>query len=170
MTGTQGAKPANEKKKVFLYEWTDDQGVAHMTDVPEDVPPQYRERAVKLESVRGSEPPSASMPPSSGVAPNASEREAVAERSRWQSRLQEAKTRLANAKTKRAALEQQRAALLTRWGSPAYAPAAARLEAEQLDAEIAAAQKEADNARNEIEVVIPEEARKAGVPPGWLRE
>jgi hypothetical protein len=31
-------------------------------------------------------------------------------------------------------------------------------------------QKEKDDARNEVEVVIPEAARKAGVPPGWLRE
>jgi hypothetical protein len=31
-------------------------------------------------------------------------------------------------------------------------------------------QKEIDDTRNRINVVIPEEARKAGIPPGWLRE
>jgi hypothetical protein len=31
-------------------------------------------------------------------------------------------------------------------------------------------QSEIDAARNDLDVVIPEEARKAGVPPGWLRE
>jgi hypothetical protein len=31
-------------------------------------------------------------------------------------------------------------------------------------------QKQIDEARNMVDVVIPEEARKAGVPPGWLRE
>jgi hypothetical protein len=31
-------------------------------------------------------------------------------------------------------------------------------------------QKEIDEARNMLDVVIPEEARRAGVPPGWLRK
>ena len=31
-------------------------------------------------------------------------------------------------------------------------------------------QKRIDEARNMLNVVIPEEARKAGIPPGWLRD
>jgi hypothetical protein len=30
--------------------------------------------------------------------------------------------------------------------------------------------KEIDEIRRELDEAIPEEARKAGVPPGWLRE
>jgi hypothetical protein len=50
------------------------------------------------------------------------------------------------------------------------APIANRQRAEQIDKALPEVQKEIDRARREIDVVIPEEARKAGIPPGWLRE
>jgi hypothetical protein len=81
-----------------------------------------------------------------------------------------AKQRLAAAEQRYRELEQKRTALLGQWGTPAYAPPEARIEAERLAREMQNVQKAIDDARNQIEVVIPEEARKADVPPGWLRE
>jgi len=43
-------------------------------------------------------------------------------------------------------------------------------EIKELDAEIASAAAEVDTARDKVNNVIPDEARKAGIPPGWLRE
>ena len=43
-------------------------------------------------------------------------------------------------------------------------------EMKELDGDLARARNEADKARNEVEVTIPDEARRAGIPPGWLRE
>lgn len=40
---------------------------------------------------------------------------------------------------------------------------------EELRKKVAALEKRVDAAIREVYVVIPEEARKAGVPPGWLR-
>jgi hypothetical protein len=88
----------------------------------------------------------------------------------WQRRVSMAKQRLAAAKQRYQELDQKRTSLLGQWGTPAYAPPEARIEAQRLAQEMDSVQKEIDDARNEVEVVIPEEARKAGVPPGWLRE
>jgi len=43
-------------------------------------------------------------------------------------------------------------------------------EMNQLDGDMANAKQEADKARDLINNVIPDEARRAGIPPGWLRE
>jgi hypothetical protein len=40
----------------------------------------------------------------------------------------------------------------------------------QIATELSSAQQEVDRARNMVNTVIPDEARRAGVPPGWLRE
>jgi chromosome segregation ATPase len=88
----------------------------------------------------------------------------------WQRRVGAAKQRLAAAEQHYRELENRRTTLLGQWGTPAYAPPEARSEAERLAQEMRSVQKEIDDARNEVEVAIPEEARKAGVPPGWLRE
>ena len=44
------------------------------------------------------------------------------------------------------------------------------MKAQKIEEEMQQVQREIDSARNEVENVIPEQARKAGVPPGWLRE
>ncbi len=55
-------------------------------------------------------------------------------------------------------------------GGPAYGPIENKVKAEQVAQEMKEVQKQIDEARNMLDVVIPEDARKAGVPPGWLRE
>jgi hypothetical protein len=55
-------------------------------------------------------------------------------------------------------------------GASTYAAPAYRTRAAELEEEMKEVQKDIDEALNMINVVIPDEARKAGVPPGWLRE
>jgi hypothetical protein len=41
---------------------------------------------------------------------------------------------------------------------------------QQIENDMQRTRREIDDIKNEINTVIPDEARKAGVPPGWLRE
>jgi hypothetical protein len=169
---TAGSAGDAGEKQSYLYEWTDGKGVVHITDSLDKVPEQYRPNARRLEAApeEGAAP---DRPRQQGTAPSAGsaeEEHEARQKALWQQRLSGAKQRLAGAEQRYRELEQRRTALLGQWGTPAYAPPSARIEAERLSEEMKGVQKEIDNARNEIEVVIPEEARKAGVPPGWLRE
>lgn len=161
-----------DEKRSFIYEWTDGKGVVHITDSLDKVPEPYRQNARRHEAApEGGAAPD--RPRQQGAAPSgggASEQSEAQQKTQWQQRLRGAKQRLAGAEQRYRELEQKRTALLGQWGTPAYAPPGARIEAERLSAEMQDVQKEIDKARNEVEVVIPEEARKEGVPPGWLRE
>jgi chromosome segregation ATPase len=167
----QTAGSADEQQS-YLYEWTDNTGVVHITDSLDKIPAPYRSNARRLEAAPG-EGTAPVRPRQQGAAPSpggSEDQREAQEKLVWQRRMSDAKQRLAAAEQRYRELEQRRTALLGQWGTPAYAPPAARVEAERLSGEMQSVQKEIDSARNEVEVVIPEEARKAGVPPGWLRE
>lgn len=166
------AQTAGSAEQSDLYQWTDSKGVVHITDSLDKVPAPYRPKARRLEAApeEGTAPV---RPRQQGAAPSAGSAEEQLEaqqKAQWQQRMSGAKQRLAGAEQRYRDLEQKRTALLGQWGTPAYAPPAARIEAERLSEEMRGVQQEIDDARNEVEVGIPEEARKAGVPPGWLRE
>ena len=159
-------------RKRYLYQWTDSRGVVHITDDLGEVPDRFRSKAHKIETRQDEEPGSGPQVqeeiepfPDSG----AEEAEADA-KAEWQQRLKDWKKRLMNAETRYRDLDQERNELFSAWGSAALAPIANKLKAEQIEQQMKDVQREIDNARNMIENVIPEEARKAGVPPGWLRE
>lgn len=169
---TAGSAGGVEGQKSYIYQWTDSDGVIHITDSLDKVPKPYRPNARRLEAApeEGATP---DRPRQQGTAPSAGSAEEGREaqqKALWQQRMSSAKQRLAAAEQRHRELEQRRAALLGQWGTPAYAPPEARIEAERLGQEMQNVQKEIDDARNEVEVVIPEEARRTGVPPGWLRE
>ena len=157
--------------KSYIFQWTGDDGIVHITDELGKVPKKYRSKAVKLEQVhkegdgQGAAVPQA-VPPPDSTDEERVERDKKAE---WQYRMQEARRRLADAEQHYRELDNKRTALLaTAWTKPL--PIAARSEAEKIAEEMKTVQLEIDDARRMIEVVIPEEAQKNGVPPGWLRE
>lgn len=170
-TAAPGQDAAQEQKKAYLYQWTDEKGIVHITDNATKIPPRYRSQAQKIEVVEEKETSEQqydrSAPLETGTADEAEEEIRKAE---WQDRVRDWKQRQADAEKRYQQLERERNELFGRWGGPAYAPVEAKLRAEQLDRDMQAAQKQIDEARNMITVVIPEEARKAGIPPGWLRE
>jgi 16S rRNA C967 or C1407 C5-methylase (RsmB/RsmF family) len=173
-TGPQPQAEENELNKSYLYKWTDEQGVVHITDAPGKVPKQYRGKVIKLEE-RINAPDQAQPQRKQDHSPEYS-REKDAEKkmkASWQQRLKEAKQRQANAEGRYRELENRRNEVLQRWGGlggPASGRRSEVIEAEKIEQQMKVAQKEIDDARSDVEVVIPEEARKAGVPPGWLRE
>jgi uncharacterized protein DUF4124 len=165
---TGGSAGGDEEKKSYIYQWTDSKGVVHITDGLDKVPAPYRPHARRLEAApeEGAAPDRPGQQGISSPAGNGDEQQ----KAMWKRRMSEAKQRLTAAEQRYRKIDQRRTYLLGQWGTPAYAPPEARIEAERLAQEMQKVQKEIDDARNQVEVAIPEEARKAGVPPGWLRE
>jgi len=168
-----GAQEGNDERKAYLYQWTDEQGVVHITDRLGEVPEQFRARARKIEAPPKSEAgqnPGIQKDTGNVTIPQNAEGTDEARKAFWQNRVQEWKARLTDAERRYRELDQQRTELLMSWGGPAYGPLENKVKAEQMEQQMKEIQKQIDEARNMLDVVIPEEARKAGVPPGWLRE
>lgn len=161
-----------ELKKSYLYQWTDDKGGVHITDGLGKVPKRYREKAVKLEQQKteGSDQGQQKQAPLRSFSAPRHGQTDEAGKAEWQERMRAAKQRLVNAEKRYNDLDKERTGLLGVMGSAAMAPIANRVRAEELAEEMKDVRNEIDDARNTLEVVLPEEARKAGVPPGWLRE
>jgi hypothetical protein len=156
----------------YLYQWTDDKGIVHITDGLGKVPKQYRDKTIKLKQTKKEDIDQGQQVQQEPTYPSGAESEeadAVVKRE-WQERLREAKRRLDTAEKRYHELDQRRNELLRSWGGPAYGRLVDRTEVEKIEQEIKDVQREIDEARNDVDVVIPEEARKEGIPPGWLRE
>lgn len=157
-----------------LYTWTDSQGVVHVTDSLENVPAKYRSEVIKRAE---QSPAGENVIKETGGAASTEPRENAggndnAKKAEWQSRMLDAKRRLQYAEDKYQQLVKRKRDLQDQWGSSGAAlpPQSVLDEMKQMDAQIAAARSEVDAAKNLIDNVIPDEARRAGIPPGWLRE
>ncbi|MEK6698287.1 MAG: hypothetical protein AABZ10_04500 [Nitrospirota bacterium] len=167
---TDGTKEEDERKKSYLYEWTDEKGAAHITDTLGNVPEKYRSRARRVEMPKKKEQPGAlpaltTTPQDQGASVDDEERKAA-----WRRKIGDWKSRLAEAEKRHKELDDERNALIRTWNLLSLAPPDTRVRAGKIEEEMKAVREQIDEARKMINVVIPEEARKAGVPPGWLRE
>lgn len=158
-----------EEERRFLYQWTDENGIVHITDDIGNVPEKFRGRAKRSEI----------FPEKEGITPvPAREAEQYQPdigneqrlKAEWHQRFKEARSRLENAEARRSQLQKEKADLFAAWGSPALAPVANRQRAEEIDSELDEIQKEIEDARRYLETTLPDEARRAGIPPGWIRE
>ena len=173
------ASAGDEGEKRFLYQWTDKRGNAHISDSLEKVPAEFRSRAKRLEQgpaeapaareqqeVPLAEPRGFGFPAEDVAAQNEEERKAE-----WQQRMYDAKQRMADAEDRLRQYGGQLKAIQEKFGYGLYGyPPEAAAEAARLEQEVGRAQTDLDHARDQVENVIPEQARKAGIPPGWLRE
>lgn len=161
---------SQDQQKTYLYQWIDDKGIAHVTDNLGKVPTKYRKKVLMLEQSPGEKEP-AQTQPRVAEPPRADEsaNEGYA-KAEWQQRMKDAQVRLADAQRRYQELDKKRTEALGKWGGVASGQLEGRMEAEQIAEQMKQVQKEIDDTRNQIDTVIPEEARKAGVPPGWLRE
>jgi hypothetical protein len=161
----------------YLYQWKDDQGVVNVTDDLDKVPSKYRSRATQLlqpgagkEEQGGGDTRKAEQPQNldAGTSPDRDE----IRKAEWQRRMRDAKRRITVAEDRYNQIEQRKNELTSKMGSSGAAlPTQEMLdEINGLDGELATARNEADKARTEVEVTIPDEARREGIPPGWLRE
>ncbi len=173
-TSAQDGGPAEtkqEEQKNVLYQWTDGKGVVHITDDLNKIPEKYRPNARRLETTPGAEetPGGPGRQPSVSPPSGYSDDRDADRKAEWQGRMKAAKQKLADAERRYRELEEQRNILLRGWGGPASGHIAGREEADRIDQQMTQVQKEIDDTKNYIEVGLPDEARKAGVPPGWLR-
>ena len=161
-----------EHQNNYLYQWTDDRGTVHIADGLGKVPKQYREKAIKLKQPKKEDIDQDQEVQQESTFPSGAESEAADAlvKREWQLRMREAKQRLDAAEKRYHELDQRRNELLRSWGGPASGRLVDSTEVEKIEQEIKDVQREIDKARNDVDVVIPEQARKAGIPPGWLRE
>lgn len=165
-----GEQPVNkEADKRYLYQWTDSKGTVHITDGLGKIPERYRDKARKMESSRGQEPGPEQLRAETAPDSDAEEQETEA-KAEWRSRMQEWKRRLANAEKERQGLEKERSDLMHALGAISLAPPEYRLRVVEIDRQLKDLETEISTAKDMINNVLPDEARKAGVPPGWLRE
>lgn len=170
-TSLQSQTDNKGQQKSYLYQWTDDRGVVHISDSLGNVPKKYRGKALKIEELETKEESAQqqekAVKPSGAADQDYIDAEIKAE---WQDRIRAARQRLANAQRRYQELERKRNEEVAKSGASPIGQLEGRVKAQQMEAEMQQAQKDIDDARNEVENDIPEEARKAGVPPGWLRE
>ena len=168
-----GAAAYAQEESGGLYTWTDKNGVVHMTDSLDKVPGEYRSRTQKTDSgiSGGNVVPEAQSPTAPSTSDQGGVNDAVL-KAQWQARMLDAKRRLQNAENNYQRLEKRKSDLQAQWGSSGSAlpPQDVLDQMNKLDVDLSRAKTEIDNARDQINNVIPDEARRAGIPPGWLRE
>jgi len=158
-----------------MYQWVDEQGNVGFTDNPENIPEKYRQSATQLGGTSNPQKPETDItptePPSTPPSTDANENAAGLDdqghdEQWWQDRMQELRHR-------KEALVDEKERLTTdtdtlgRLGLGSIDQNQQAKETEnrlqQIDSEI----KEIDN---DLTITLPEEARRANAPPGWLRE
>jgi len=160
----------------YLYQWKDDQGVVNMADDLDKVPPKYRSRTTRMlqpgagkEELDREETRERSKPEhiDTGAARDQEEQQ----KAEWHQRMMDARGRLAETEERLQRAELEFKAFQEKHGAGLYGYTPSdQVELDRLNEEVRSAQKDREEARNIIENGIPEEARKSGVPPGWLRE
>lgn len=151
-----------------VYQWEDEEGTVHLADDLQKVPDRYRERAREIilpKEKKGSASSPESPEDAGPFIPSEKVDRQGHNREWWQARLKEWQGKKAKA-------ERQLAEANGRLGeirrvNPSVAlmqeEAAVREEIRRREEEL----REAERVLNEQ---LPEEARKAEAPPGWLRE
>jgi hypothetical protein len=168
-----GAAARAQEGNGGLFTWTDKDGVVHMTDSLDKVPNEYRSRTQRTGTgASGDKVMPEAQSPTAPATPDRGAGSDAALKAQWQSRMLDAKRRLQNAENNYQQLEKRRSDLQAQWGSSAAAlpPQSVLDQMKQLEVDMSHAKAEIDDARDQINNVIPDEARRAGIPPGWLRE
>jgi hypothetical protein len=170
-----------------VYKYVDKKGRVHYTDDPDMLPEPRRSKVLKeLEEKikkeqerrrklkeRGLEDPNERLPPPpkpvpSGPHPSAGRlKKRKASQKAWEARADKARARVEKLEKKCAKLETARD-LSNRDRLTGARPGAVQRYQKAL-ADHQQCQKDLDEARNYLEVTLPEQARKSGVPPGWVR-
>ncbi len=162
-------KPENDKGNI-LYQWTDESGVLHTTSDYFAIPDRYRDEAksIPMEHPGGSAPPG--FDPNQDYDPqpfreDRQKQEAVWRD--WQNRVQAVRRALENAKAEKTRLEAhppECQADMIPGMSAKFDPECTKRYKEALQA----AENGVRRAAGEVDRML-EAARRAGVPPGYLR-
>lgn len=181
-----GARVPNAIAAGGVYQWTDGKGVVHFTDDPGKIPKKFHDTVLELrppdkekpkgipseEGIESGPPPESPPKPASASEPERSQvlpSEPVDfhghTRDWWRQRVQEWQNKKADAQ---ANLTDAR----ERLGHERFLNATTgNMERIQgISAEVSKYEAEVREAENMLTDGLPDEARKAQAPPGWLRD
>lgn len=151
-----------------VYQWEDEQGMLNLTDNLEKVPEKYRDRATEIILPKDEGRPGENAPsPPGGPKETIKEQADLQGRSRewWQGRAREWREKKSRA-AQELALAKERLNTI-----PMSLPFPAReREKQEILREMGTYEGQVREAERILNEVLPEEARKAGAPPGWVRE
>ncbi|MBI3804832.1 MAG: DUF4124 domain-containing protein [Nitrospirae bacterium] len=149
---------------VEIYRWLDETGTPHFTDDPAKVPPAFRKNAT-VEELKAMPSVKPIVPLESTDVSPPTDREGhneewwQAEIGKWRTKKEEAAHKLAEAEARLAQVQYGNEGISSRMA-----------ETGDLLKEIEMQKEAIRKAEEMIRTVLPEEARKADAPPGWLRE
>lgn len=154
---------ANFLSAAEVYRWVDENGTPHFTDSPSKIPPAFRKRAT-IEEIGPAtiiEPiaPFEYSDPVQQTDLNGHDQQWWRNQVRqWTEKKEEAALKLSEAEGELGKIEHGNEMITSRMA-----------ERNHLLKEIEKQQQALREAEEMIRTVLPEEARKAGAPPGWLR-
>ena len=150
-----------------IYEWVDEAGNVGFTDDLRNIPEKYRKTATLESEVPaprqgGESPEMQELPPPSNT-PDTDD--AGHDRAYWQGRIKDLREQRADLIEKKLEIEQKIEAL-SRYSEADRTYI--ELRRQYLD-ELAKTKDDVKDIGHQLEIVLPEEARKLNAPPGWLR-
>lgn len=158
-----------------MYEWKDDQGVPHVTNSLQNVPPQHRS-TVNVKEFPSAPEGQGTAAPEAATAPLRGREESTADRDEqlrrvWQQRMRQARQKVTVYEEQLRGKEQELQKLKDAWGDGLYGYTdTVSAQIKQLEDQIQTLKERLASARKAVDEDLQEEARKAGVPPGYLRE
>jgi hypothetical protein len=171
-----------------VYKYVDKKGTVHYTDDPDQLPEPQRSKVLREleEKIRKEEeerrkrkeqglevpderlPPPPRQPVPSGPHPSSKRLESrKASKKAWEAKAEKARERVTELEKKCEELKTERD-INNRDRLTAARPGAGQ-RYRRARAAYNKCQKDLEYARNYLEVTLPEQARKSGVPPGWIR-
>jgi len=166
---------AEDQETRVIYQWQDEQGVVHISDNLEKVPNKFRSSAKKISPATpyGTDQPAVEKgngASRSQEAPPSSSRDDY-QNQLWQARMREARQTVKYLTGEIRSQEEHLKQIKEKWGSGLYGyPDEVAAQIKALENRIGDLNISLEQAQKTVDTDIPDAARKAGIPPGWLRE
>ncbi len=154
-----------------VYQWLDEQGNVGFTDNPDNIPEKYRQSATRLDGTTIPKKPKTNITPTVPPSTNPTENAAVLDdqghdEQWWRARMQELRHR----KEVLLAEKERLTANMDPLGKLGLGSIEANQQAKEMKERLEQIDSEIKEIEYDLTVLLPEEARKANAPPGWLRE
>jgi hypothetical protein len=154
-----------------IYQWTDEKGNIAFTDDPNSIPEKYRDNATKMDDPKVPQKPKTDTSPAAPPAMNPTNDtpdldDEGHDEQWWRTRMQDLRHRKESLLSEKKGL-MGRVSSLGRLG---LGNIEENDQAKEMEIRIQEIDSEINKIDNELTVIIPDEARKANAPPGWLRE
>ena len=154
-----------------VYQWLDEKGNISFTDNPANIPEKYRQSATRLDETPSSKKPKTNIAPEAPSSNDADQgSKTLDDNGRdeqwWRARTQELRHR----KELLLAEKERLTSRVNPLGSLGLGSIEANEQAKESKGRLEQIKNEIETIDYDLNVLLPEEARKANAPPGWLRE